>query len=135
MTGVQTCALPISQYDAYIAIDSLHVSGKLTSGENIADLGGLAIAYTALQHVLDKQPNIQKIDGFTPAQRFFLSWAQVWRRNYRDEALRLQVRTDPHSPAMFRANGPLTNLQEFFDAFGCTGGAMVRPLGERAVIW
>ena len=124
-----------SQYDAYIAIDSLHVSGKLTSGENIADLGGLAIAYTALQHVLDKQPNIQKIDGFTPAQRFFLSWAQVWRRNYRDEALRLQVRTDPHSPAMFRANGPLTNLQEFFDAFGCTGGAMVRPLGERAVIW
>ena len=113
----------------------MHVNGKLTSGENIADLGGLSIAYTALQHVLDRKPNLQMIDGLTPAQRFFLSWAQVWRRNYRDEALRLQVRTDPHSPGMFRTNGPISNMQEFFDAFGCKEGSLVRPVAERAKIW
>jgi putative endopeptidase len=123
------------QFNSFVAIDSMHVNGKLTSGENIADLGGLSIAYTALQHVLDKKPNLQMIDGLTPAQRFFLSWAQVWRRNYRDEALRLQVRTDPHSPGMFRTNGPISNMQEFFDAFGCKDGTLVRPVAERAKIW
>lgn len=123
------------QFNASVAIDSLHVNGKLTSGENIADLGGLSIAFTALQKELDKRPNIQTIDGFTPAQRFFLSWAQVWRRNYRDEALRLQVRTDPHSPAMFRAMVAPSNMQEFYDAFSCTGGTMVRKESERAKIW
>lgn len=123
------------QFNSYVAIDSMRVNGKLTSGENIADLGGLSIAFTALQNELDKKPNLQKIDGFTPAQRFFLSWAQVWRRNYRDEALRLQVRTDPHSPGMFRTNGPISNMQEFFDAFGCTEGAIVRAVNDRAKIW
>jgi putative endopeptidase len=123
------------QFNAYVAIDSMHVNGKLTNGENIADLGGLSIAYTALQKELDKRPNLQMIDGFTPAQRFFLSWAQVWRRNYRDEALRLQVRTDPHSPAMFRTNGPISNMQEFYDAFNCSSGQLVRPVTERAKIW
>ena len=123
------------QYNSYVAIDSMHVNGKLTNGENIADLGGLSISYTALQKELDKKSNLQMIDGFTPAQRFFLSWAQVWRRNYRDEALRLQVRTDPHSPGMFRANGPLSNMQEFFDAFGCSGGMLVRAKNDRAKIW
>ncbi|MFA6470162.1 MAG: M13 family metallopeptidase [Bacteroidota bacterium] len=123
------------QYDSFIAIDSMHVNGKLTNGENIADLGGLSIAYTALQKELSKNPNQMKIDGLTPAQRFFLSWAQVWRRNYRDEALRLQVRTDPHSPGMFRTNGPVSNMQEFFDAFGCQDGKLVRAVNERAKIW
>ncbi len=124
-----------NQYNSYVAIDSMHVNGKLTNGENIADLGGLSIAFTALQKVLDRRPNIQTIDGFTPAQRFFLSWAQVWRRNYRDEALRLQVRTDPHSPGTFRTNGPVLNMQDFFDAFGCKEGKLVRPVNERAKIW
>jgi putative endopeptidase len=123
------------QFNGYTAIDSMHVNGSLTSGENIADLGGLSIAFTALQNVLDKKPNLQTIDGFTPGQRFFLSWAQVWRRNYRDEALRLQVRTDPHSPAMFRTNGPLSNMPEFYEAFGCVNGTLVRAESERAKIW
>jgi putative endopeptidase len=123
------------QFDSYIAIDSMHVNGKLTSGENIADLGGLSVAYAALQKELDKKPNLHTIDGFTPAQRFFLSWAQVWRRNYRDEALRLQVRTDPHSPAMFRTNGPISNMPEFYEAFGCSNGTLVRAEHERAKIW
>ena len=113
----------------------MRVNGKLTNGENIADLGGLSISYTALQKVLDAKPNLHTIDGFTPGQRFFLSWAQVWRRNYRDEALRLQVRTDPHSPGMFRANGPILNMQEFFNAFECQDGELVRPDAERAKIW
>ena len=77
-----------------------------------------------------------EIDGFTPDQRFFLAWAQAWRRNYRDEALKLQVNTDPHSPAMFRVLGPLSNLSEFAEAFGCKpGDPMVRSAEERAEIW
>ncbi|MBP9211229.1 MAG: M13 family metallopeptidase [Bacteroidetes bacterium] len=124
-----------AQFNGYTVLDSLHVNGKLTSGENIADLGGLAIAYAALQKELDKQPNLYIIDDFTPGQRFFLAWARVWRRNYRDEALRLQVRTDPHSPAMFRTNGPLSNMQEFFDAFECESGMLYRTQEQRVVIW
>jgi len=126
--------LIVRQFDGYIAIDSLHVNGKLTLGENIGDLGGLSIAYTALQNALKGKPKT-RIDGFTPEQRFFLAWAQIWRRNSTPEALRLQVRTDPHSPARFRTNGPLSNLKEFYDAFGCAEGAMVRAMAERAVVW
>ncbi len=123
------------QFDNYVAIDSLRVNGKLTMGENIGDLGGLSIAYTALMSTL-KNKKAELIDGFTQQQRFFLNWAQVWRTNIRPEALRLQVKTDPHSPAVFRTNGPLVNLQEFYDAFGCgTDGAMFVPLDQRARIW
>ncbi|NUN69559.1 MAG: M13 family metallopeptidase [Bacteroidetes bacterium] len=128
-------ALLEAQYNGYTLLDSLHVNGKLTSGENIADLGGLAIAYAALQKELDKQPNLFIIDDFTPGQRFFLAWARIWRRNSREEALRLQVRTDSHSPAIFRTNGPVSNMQEFFDAFECTGGALYRSPEQRVVIW
>ena len=128
-------AVLAKQFDGYIAIDSLHVNGKLTLGENIGDLAGLSIAYTALENTL-KGKTIQVIDGFTPEQRFFLSWAQVWRRNARPEQIRLQVRTDPHSPAEFRTNGPLADLQEFYDAFGCgKTGAMYIPPENRAKIW
>ncbi|MDD8018303.1 MAG: M13 family metallopeptidase [Bacteroidota bacterium] len=124
------------QFDSYVAIDSLHVNGKLTLGENIADLGGLTIAYSALEKVLSQKPNLHTIDGLTPPQRFFLSWAQVWRRNSRDEALRLQVRTDPHSPGMFRANGPISNMPDFYRAFECAGsGKLFRGESERAKIW
>jgi len=123
------------EFDTYVPIDSSHINGALTLGENIGDLGGLAISYTALQNTL-KGKNPELIDGFTPEQRFFLSYAQVWRRNVRPERLRLQLKTDPHSPAEFRVNGSLPNLQAFYDAFGCgETGAMFLSPEKRAMIW
>jgi putative endopeptidase len=127
--------LVVKQFDGYTAIDSLHVVGKLTLGENIGDFAGLSIAFTALENALaGKQKKL--IDGFTPEQRFFLAWAQIWRTNSTPEALRLQVRTDPHSPARFRTNGPLSNIPEFYKAFGCSDGSeMVRATTVRPKIW
>ena len=125
----------VKQFSAYTVLDGLHLNGELTQGENIADLGGVRIAYAALQKALAGQPR-DKIDGFTPEQRFFISWAAKWRRLSRPEALRLQVNTDPHSPAEFRANGPLSNLDIFFEAFDVPEGApMRRPAAERVTIW
>jgi putative endopeptidase len=123
------------QFDGFVPIDSLHVNGAMTLGENIGDLGGLAISFTALENTL-KGKKAEPIDGFTPEQRFFLSFAQVWRRNVRPERLRMQVKTDVHSPAEFRVNGPLPNLQSFYDAFGCgQEGAMYLTPEKRALIW
>ena len=123
------------QFDAYVPIDSLHVNGKLTLGENIADLGGLSIAYGALQKALAGKPRAS-IDGFTPEQRFFLSFAQIWRDNIRPEALKLRLNTDPHSPGRYRCIGPLSNMSEFAQAFSLKDGdAMVRPAEQRAKIW
>ncbi|HYG37429.1 MAG TPA: M13 family metallopeptidase, partial [Cytophagales bacterium] len=123
------------QFTGYEVLDSVYINGALTLGENIADLGGLSIAYTALQKAL-KEKNPGKIDGFTPEQRFFLAWAQIWRMNIRDEALRQQVLTDPHSPARYRTNGPLSNMPEFHKAFNCKqGDKMVSPEESRAKIW
>jgi putative endopeptidase len=107
------------QYGGYVVLDGLTINGELTLGENIADLGGLKIAYVALQKTLNGQPQ-RKIDGFTPAQRFFLSFAQVWRGQIRPEAQRMRLLTDPHSPARFRVLGPLYNMPEFFQAFGAS---------------
>jgi putative endopeptidase len=104
------------QYSGYVAVDSLTVNGELTLGENIADLGGLRLAYLALEKVLAGKP-AKKIDGYTPEQRFFLSYGQVWRGLMRPEALRVYVVTNPHSPARFRVQGPLYNMPEFFKAF------------------
>jgi len=124
-----------TQYDGYVAIDTLHVNGKLTLGENTADLGGLAVAYHALEHALEGKPR-PLIDGFTPEQRFFLSYANVWRAKYRPEALRMQIATNPHSPAQWRVNGPLSNLPEFAQAWGCKAGdAMVRGDSLQVRIW
>ncbi|MBI5471956.1 MAG: M13 family metallopeptidase [Ignavibacteriae bacterium] len=124
------------QFSGYVAIDTLKVNGKFTLGENIADLGGLAIAYHALQKVLDQKPMLQKIDGFTPQQRFFFAWGQMWRRNYTPQNLRQRLVVDPHSPSQFRSNGPLSNMKEFFDAFGCGAkAAMVRPAELQVKIW
>ena len=127
------------QYSAFQPLDSVYVNGKLTMGENLADLGGLTIAYSALQKQLKKQypaGNYPKYDGLTPEQRFFLSWAQVWRTNARPEYLRQQVLTDPHSPAQFRTNGPLMNMPQFYEAFGCKEDAkMVRAQTDRTKIW
>ena len=129
----------VKQFDAYAPIEGQHVNGSLTQGENIADLGGSKIAFAALERALDRQgPDARdkKVDGFTPAQRFFLSWAQVWRNNIRPEALRLRLNTDPHSPGQYRCNGPLANLPEFQAAFNLPDGSpMLRPAAERVQIW
>jgi predicted metalloendopeptidase len=125
----------VRQFSGYVAVDDLHINGELTQGENIADLGGVKIAYAALQKALAGKPH-ERIDGFTPEQRFFLSQASAWRGNSRPEALRLQVNTDPHSPAKFRVLGPLSNLDEFAAAFAVPEGApMRRPKSERVEIW
>lgn len=123
----------VDQYGGFTAVDSLRVSGELTLGENIGDLGGLIISYYGLQRALERGVR-DTIDGFTPEQRFFLSWAQVWRSLQRDEFLRVLVQTDPHAPSLFRVIGPLQNMPEFADAFGCQpGDPMVRV--EPADIW
>ncbi len=124
------------QFDGYVVEEGLHENGKLVLGESIADLGGLAIANAALGKTLEGKPLAKKIDGFTPDQRFFLAWAQVWASNVRPEFARLLVNTNPHPLGRFRAIGPLSNMPAFADAFGCSeGNAMVRPTGERCRIW
>ena len=126
-----------AQFDAYTVVDSsTHVNGRLTLGENIADLGGLKVAYAAFQHALADKPRPPNIDGFTPEQRFFLAWAQIWRNKATDQYVRNQVVVDPHAPARWRGMGPLSNLKEFAEAFGCkTGDDMVRADSLKATIW
>jgi putative endopeptidase len=124
-----------AQFNGYTVIDTLHVNGSLTLGENLADLGGLAVAYAAMEKAYAGESK-KKIDGFTPEQRFFLGWARVWRNLQTNEDLRTQVQTDPHSPAKWRINGPMSNLPEFKAAWGCKDGdAMVRSEDVRARIW
>jgi predicted metalloendopeptidase len=125
----------VKQFSGYEVAAGLHVNGDLTQGENIADLGGVKISYAALMKTLAGKTE-KKIDGFTPEQRFFLSFASLWRDNQRPEAERLQVNTDPHSPARFRVNGPLSNLDEFAAAFDVPEGSpMRRPAAVRVNIW
>lgn len=127
----------VDQYNSYEALPGLHVNGRLTLGENLADLGGTSIAYEALQRALAKDPSKRrKIDGFTPEQRFFLSLAQLWRVNWREAELRRRITVDPHSPSQFRGIGPHVNMAEFFDAFSIPPSApMWRPPAQRAKIW
>ncbi len=123
----------VEQYDALVGVDTVHVNGSLTLGENIADLGGITIAYHAYLRSLGGRP-APVIDGWTGEQRFFLGVAQAWRQKIREQALLTRIRTDPHSPPYWRVNAPLTNLPEFSQAFGCKAGdAMVRA--ERIQIW
>jgi putative endopeptidase len=126
----------VRQFNGYTVLDSTsHVNGKLTLGENIADFGGLTVAYAAMEKALGTQPPT-KIDGFTPEQRFFLGWAQVWRELSRPEYARVLLNTDPHSPGKWRVNGPLSNMPEFKAAWGCKDtDAMVRAEGERPKVW
>ena len=125
-----------SQFDSYTVLDSVHVNGKLTLGENLADLGGLSISYAALEKALAEKGRPALIDGFTPEQRFFLAWAQIWRQNITPEAQRVRINTDPHSPGRWRVNGPISNMPQFAAAFGCKpGDPMVRPDSVRPVIW
>ncbi|MET7254907.1 M13 family metallopeptidase [Dyadobacter fermentans] len=125
----------IDYFSGIEALPGFKINGALTIGENVADLGGLTLAYYALEKSFNgKEP--APIDGFTWKQRFFLGWAQVWHMNTTDEALRNQVQTDPHSPARDRINGPLPHLKEFQAAWSCGAGSkMVLPDSSRIVIW
>src|SRR6267378_27979 len=128
----------VDQYSEYTPLPGQHVNGELTQGENIADIGGIKLAYAALQKALDKHPDDRnkKIDGLTPEQRFFLSFAAIWRSKIRDADQKLRLTTDPHSPAQSRVNGPLSNMPEFQKAFNVPdGSAMVRPADKRVNIW
>jgi putative endopeptidase len=125
----------VDQYDKYTVLNNLHVKGALTLGENMADIGGLAIAYQAFKNT-DEGKSDKKIDGFTPDQRFFLSFGQVWRIKNRDETMRARISSDPHSPEMYRVNGPLSNMPEFYKAFNVKpGDKLYRPENERVKVW
>jgi predicted metalloendopeptidase len=125
----------VKQFDGFVAIDTLHVSGRHTLGENMADLGGVSLALEAYHRSLGGR-DAPVLDGFTGDQRFFLGAAQAWRSKWRPDFLRNFVLTNEHSPPVFRVNGPLSNLAEFAAAFGCAAGdAMVRPPAVRASIW
>lgn len=124
-----------SQFDGYTVLGDVHVDGALTLGENIADLGGITIAYEAFKKTKQGK-GTEKIDGFTPDQRFFLSWAQVWRGIITPEKARQLIKVDPHSPGEWRCNGPLSNFEPFYKAFNVKeGDKMWRADSVRAKIW
>jgi putative endopeptidase len=124
-----------AQYAAFEPLPGLNVNGRLTLGENIGDNGGMQVAYAAYQLSLDGRPPPVR-DGFTGDQRFFLGWGQVWRSLIRDEALRVQVATDPHSPGYFRTIGPVRNMASWYEAFGVKAGDRnYLPPEERVLIW
>jgi putative endopeptidase len=126
----------VNQFSAFEAEPGLHLQGKLVSGESIADLGGLYVAYDAFMKALQGKPRPADIDGFTPEQRFFLGWAQVWAEKTTPEFARFQSQSDPHPLSRFRVNGPLSNMPKFAEAFQCkAGSAMVREDAKRCQIW
>jgi putative endopeptidase len=125
----------VKQYSEYVPQDGLHINGELCQGENIADLGGAKLSFTALEKTLEGKP-VEKIDGFTPEQRFFLSFASIYRELDRPEVLKLFIQTDPHSPARYRVIGVLSNMDEFAKAFDVPEGApMRRAAADRVNIW
>lgn len=125
----------IDQYNSFTVLDSMHVKGPLTVGENTADIAGVAIAYDAFK-LTEQGKDTTKLDGFTPDQRFFISVARIWRVKTRDEFLRMYVNTNPHSPAKWRVNGPLMNFTPFYNAFNVQpGDKMYKPENERITVW
>jgi putative endopeptidase len=125
----------IDQYNQFTVLDSVHVKGALTVGENTADIAGVAIAYDAFK-LTEQGKDTTKIDGFTPDQRFFISIARIWRVKTRDEFLRMYVNTNSHSPAKWRVNGPLMNFTPFYNAFNVQpGDKMYKPENERITVW
>jgi putative endopeptidase len=123
------------QFDGFVPLEDLHVKGKLTLGENIADLGGVKIAYGAFKKAQAEQPSTDNY-AYTEEQQFFLGFGQIWCENIRDEELRSRLTTDPHSPGRFRVNGPLSNVPEFAAAFSCKEGSnMVRATADRCEVW
>ncbi len=132
---VEKSKLIINQYNAYTVLDTLHVNGALTTGENMADNGGIAIAYDAFKMTKQGQDSV-KIDGFTPDQRFFISFAQIWRNKQKEAKLRQRINTDPHSPPLWRVLGPLSNFTPFYTAFNVKeGDKMFKPEKDRTKIW
>jgi len=131
----QRVAVLIHQYSQYTVLNGLHVNGALTQGENLADNGGMAIAYEAFKKTPEGKSDT-KIDGFTPDQRFFLSLAQVWRTKKSDEAMRMSIQTNPHSPPEYRTNGPMSNMPSFYKAFNVQpNNKMYRPDSARVKVW
>lgn len=125
----------VKQFNKYMAVDSLHINGELTQGENIADLGGIIMGYQAFQKT-NQFKNNEMIAGLNPSQRFFLGYAMGWMENQRPESVSNQVRSDPHSPVKFRVNGPLSDLPEFYGTFRVKqGDAMWLPDSLRVKIW
>lgn len=125
----------VNQYNGYTVLDTLHVNGRLTLGENIADIGGLSIAYEAFTKTKQFK-EAKNIDGFTPAQRFFLSWAQIWRNNTLPETQAQLVLTDPHSPGEYRANGAVVNMDAWYTAFNVKPGEKLYIAPEKRIrIW
>jgi putative endopeptidase len=125
----------IDQYNSFTVLDSVHIKGALTVGENTADIAGVAIAYDAFKMTKQGQ-DTTKIDGFTPDQRFFISIARIWRVKTRDKYLRMYVKTNAHSPPQWRVNGPLMNFTPFYEAFDVQpGDKMYKPESERITVW
>lgn len=125
-----------AQFDAYEPLPGQHINGKLTLGENIADLGGLAISFDALQMYLKDNGTPGKIDDYTPNQRYFMSWATIWRTKITDQALSNQIKTDPHSPGYYRAIAPVGNVDAFYSAFDVKpSDKMYKEKDKRIIIW
>ncbi|PYP91025.1 MAG: M13 family peptidase [Candidatus Angelobacter sp. Gp1-AA117] len=125
----------VREYDNFVAVDDVHVQGKLTLGENVADIGGLKLAFMALmQREEESHEQLQPADGFTPAQRFFISYGQGWCENDTPESLRVLAQTNPHAPTKFRVNGVVQNLPEFQQAFSCKAGTPMAP-EKRCEVW
>lgn len=126
----------IDQFNAYEPLPGVFVNGEFTLGENIGDLGGINVAYDGLQLHFKKHGRTADIDSLTAEQRFFMSWATIWRGKIRDEALKTQINTDPHSPTQYRAIGPLTNLETFHQAFDIKkGDKLYKEPNDRVKIW
>lgn len=126
----------VAQFDAYEPLPDLNVNGEFTLGENIGDLGGVNAAFDGLQKYWARHGKPEASQGFSPEQRFFLSWATIWRMKMRDEELRTRIATDPHSPGQYRAIGPLVNVDAFYEAFDIKeGDAMYKPESDRVKIW
>jgi predicted metalloendopeptidase len=125
----------VNQFNQFEVLDSVFVNGELTLGENIADLAGLTVSYDAYMRSLAGKQRTN-IDGYTPEQRFFISWSTIWRSKMRDEALKSQVKTDPHSPGMYRAYVPLQNVEAFYKAFNILPhNGMYLSFEKRVKIW
>jgi putative endopeptidase len=126
----------IEQFNSFFVNEEVKANGELTLGENIADLGGLNIAFTALKKAWKENPPALKINGFSPEQRFFLAYAQIWAQNITDKEILRRVREDVHSLGIHRVNGPLPNMEEFYRAFGIgTDSPMYLEESKRAMIW
>jgi putative endopeptidase len=132
----QRANIVVAQYAGYVALDTMHINGRLTLGENLADIGGLRVAYDAWQLSLKGKPAPQPVDGFTPEQRFFLSFANFWREKTRPEAERMYLVSNPHSPERWRVNGTVSQVDAFARAFGCKpGDPLVLPQEKRLQMW